>query len=312
MIRRLREIGVLGINRRNARYTLAENPRRLYPLVDDKLATKALCIEAGIPTAGILGKAAMHSEIASLLEPLRGRDDFVLKPARGAMGNGIIVITESDEAGWTTASGRLLVWEDLHYHAAGIVSGLYALGGQPDVAFAEERLRIHPSLSEVSHRGVPDIRVVVHRGVPVMAMTRLPTRGSSGKANLHQGAVGAGIALDSGRTTHAVIRDELIERHPDTGVPVVGLEIPLFAEALDVAVAASDLTGLGYTGADIVIDATRGPLVLELNARPGLSIQIANQAGLIPRLEAVQRVATRGMEREERIELGRSIARGCA
>ena len=36
----LRREGILGINGRNARYTLKANPRRLYPLVDDKLRTK--------------------------------------------------------------------------------------------------------------------------------------------------------------------------------------------------------------------------------------------------------------------------------
>ncbi len=47
--RRLRETGVLGINERNADYTLAWNKRHLYPLVDDKLRTKRLAQRAGIP-----------------------------------------------------------------------------------------------------------------------------------------------------------------------------------------------------------------------------------------------------------------------
>jgi len=38
---------------------------------------------------------------------------------------------------------------------------------------------------------------------------------------------------------------------------------------------------------DIVLDHKDGPKVLEINARPGLNIQIANQAGLRPRLEKV-------------------------
>ena len=49
MIAALRRLGVLGINRRNVDYTMAWNQRRLYPLVDDKLTTKRLCQEAGIP-----------------------------------------------------------------------------------------------------------------------------------------------------------------------------------------------------------------------------------------------------------------------
>ena len=45
---------------------------------------------------------------------------------------------------------------------------------------------------------------------------------------------------------------------------------------------------MGYLGVDIVIDATAGPLMLELNARPGLNIQIANQEGLVHRLRSVE------------------------
>jgi hypothetical protein len=49
-----------------------------------------------------------------------------------------------------------------------------------------------------------------------------------------------------------------------------------------------ELTGLGYQGADFVLDASKGPLLLELNARPGLNVQIANRAGLLPRLKLVE------------------------
>ncbi len=52
------------------------------------------------------------------------------------------------------------------------------------------------------------------------------------------------------------------------------------------------MTGLGYQGIDIVLDREQGPLILELNARPGLNIQIANRAGLHKRLTAIE--ANRG------------------
>ncbi|HAI68112.1 MAG TPA: alpha-L-glutamate ligase-like protein, partial [Gammaproteobacteria bacterium] len=48
-IKQLSTNGVLGINKRNADYSLHYNPRRLYPLVDDKLYTKQLAKKAGIP-----------------------------------------------------------------------------------------------------------------------------------------------------------------------------------------------------------------------------------------------------------------------
>ncbi|MRR31196.1 alpha-L-glutamate ligase-like protein, partial [bacterium] len=50
-----------------------------------------------------------------------------------------------------------------------------------------------------------------------------------------------------------------------------------------------EMTGLGYLGVDLVIDRDRGPLLLELNARPGLAIQLANRHGLRTRLDQVDR-----------------------
>jgi alpha-L-glutamate ligase-like protein len=178
----------------------------------------------------------------------------------------------------------------------------------------EERLETHPALASLRDDGVPDIRVIVYRGVPVMCMMRMPTRISDGRANLHQGAVGIGIDLVSGRAIHAMLRGHRIERSPDTGVPILGLLVPDFDVVLRTAVAASDQTGLGYVGADVVLDARLGPVILELNARPGLQIQLANRAGLLPRLEAVDaRLGPQGappveLSLEERIQLGRSIA----
>jgi alpha-L-glutamate ligase-like protein len=306
--RRLREAGVLGLNGRNALYTLRWNPRRLYPLVDDKLATKRLCEAAGIPAPKLLAVAHHHYELRRLLAEVETHESFVLKPARGAMGNGIVVVVGRRGDRFVRSGGRELSREAFLYHAAGIISGLYSLAGQSDVAMVEERLEAHPALAALCTDGVPDVRVIVYRGYPVMSMTRLPTAASGGRANLHQGAIGAGIDLATGRTHRAILRGRAVEQNPDTGVPVVGCAIPAWERVLETAVRATDQTGLGYVGADVVVDATRGPMILEMNARPGLAIQLANGAGLLHRLEAVDALA--GVQRplHERIELGRESA----
>ena len=314
MIAALRRLGVLGINRRNVDYTMAWNQRRLYPLVDDKLTTKRLCQEAGIPVPKRLAVAETHFASRRLLGLLEGIPAFVLKPARGAMGNGILVLEQRDGRLWRGA--RPYAREDFEYHAAGIISGLYSLAGHVDVAMVEERLETHPLLAPLRDDGVPDIRVIVYRGVPVMCMMRMPTRLSDGRANLHQGAVGIGIDLVSGVAIYAMIRGRRIDRSPDTGKPIVGLQLPDFDLVLHTAVAATDQTGLGYVGADVVLDAALGPVILELNARPGLAIQLANRAGLLPRLDAVdarlgpQDAPLPSLALEERIALGRGIAAG--
>ncbi|NNL87113.1 MAG: alpha-L-glutamate ligase-like protein [Myxococcales bacterium] len=310
LLRTLRRAGILGVNRRNRDYLLRCNERRLFPLVDDKLATKSLCERAGIAVPQTLGVAKHHFEIAPLVEKLSSEDSFVIKPARGAMGNGIMVVIGRDGADWRRSGGRTLGRGELAYHAAGIVSGLYALGGHQDVAFAEERLVAHPALRELGDAGVPDLRVIVYRGVPVMAMTRIPTRSSGGRANLHQGAIGIGVDLGTGRTVHAVRHNRTLRRNPDGGELLLGQVIPHFGRALGIAVAATDETGLQYVGADVVVDERFGPVILELNARPGLSIQVANRAGLLPRLDAVDARLDPDATRAERVLLGREIGRG--
>ncbi|UCF68937.1 MAG: alpha-L-glutamate ligase-like protein [Acidobacteriota bacterium] len=309
IFRQLHDAGVLGINRRNGSYTLKWNKRRFYPLVDDKLQTKRLCREAGLPVPKLLAVAHHHFQLAHLLDQVADRDDFVLKPVHGAMGNGIVVVVGRDGDALVRASGKRMNASEFRYHAAGIISGLYALGGQPDQAMVEERLIVHPLFRDIATNGVPDVRVVVFRGVPVMAMTRLPTADSGGRANLHQGAIGAGIDLVTGRTTYAVRHNRPCSRNPDSNRDVLGVEIPHFETILEIAVRATDRTNLGYVGADLVLDEQRGPVILELNARPGLAIQIANRAGLMPRLDAIERTWQAGRSVEERVALGRDVAR---
>lgn len=301
----LANLGILGINRRNVDVINRLNARKAFPLVDDKLETKALCRRAGIPTPGVLAKARNHFELRRLSNELDQLRDFVMKPARGAMGNGIVVITGREDPYFIKASGRKMHKKRLLNQASSILAGLYALGGNEDAVIVEERLIVHPELAKASFRGVPDARVIVYRGYPIMAMVRLPTRSSDGRANLHQGAVGLGVDVASGRGTRAIVSDKQVITHPDTGERLVGMPIPNFAEVLDIAVKAADETGLGYLGADVVVDAERGPMLLELNARPGLSIQVCNEAGLLPRMARIDREVGVPRTREERIAWSR-------
>jgi len=288
VLNKLLQLGVLGINRRNSRYLLRYNPRSLYPLVDDKLQTKRLAEKVGTAVPELYGVVEIHRQIRDLPKLLAEHSDFVVKPSRGSGGDGIVVIVGRSKNGYKKANGTILGTEELGHHVANILSGMYSLGGQADVALIEYRVRSHPVFDPISYQGVPDIRVIVFMGVPVMAMVRLPTRQSDGKANLHQGALGAGIDIATGRTLTAVLGTGLVADHPDTDNPVSDLEIPYWDELLLLSARCWELTGLGYQGADFVLDASKGPLLLELNARPGLNVQIANRAGLVPRLEFVE------------------------
>ena len=291
-VRQLREAGVLSMNRRNAEYIMPCNPRSAFPLVDDKVLTKRLAESHGIPTPPLYLVIEHHGEIGGLSAALGDHREFVVKPARGAAGSGIVLIVDRNLEGFVKASGEVITPEDLAYHISGILSGIYSLEGLEDRAIVEGLIHPHPVFATVTYRGVPDIRIVVYRRVPVMAMARLPTRASDGKANIHLGALGAGIDIGTGTTLTAVHRSNVVTHHPDTANAISGIHVPYWKEMLLMAAQAPDMTGLDYLGVDVLIDRDRGPVLLELNARPGLAVQLANRGGLWARLQQVDRAPT--------------------
>ncbi len=286
--RRLRELGVLGINARNAAYILDQNPRRLFPLVDDKLVMRDLCVRIGVPTPKVYSVIAYPWMLRHLQKTLGGLDDFVVKPNHGSAGRGVLVIVSRDGSRYIRHNGESLSLEELRQHLSSILSGMYSLGGHPDQAILQQRIRIHPAFEPLSYKGIPDIRVVLFKNEPAMAMLRLPTLASNGRANLHQGGIGTGVDLDTGITNHAVLYNRAVTLHPDTHVSVVGMQVPSWPQVLDMSRKVSREVGLGYVGVDIVVDAEEGPMLLEANARPGLAIQIANNKGLLQRLEEIE------------------------
>jgi len=288
LARALKKKGVMAINRRNAEYILPHNPRRLYPLVDDKLRTKEIAQKSGIAVPELYGVIEVEGQVRDLPEMIKNHQAFVIKPAHGSGGEGILVIDGKIGGKYRKHDGLIITGDEVSHYIFNLLSGLYSLGGQPDRALVEYRVRHDPIFEPVSYRGVPDIRIILFLGVPVMSMVRLPTRMSDGKANLHQGAIGAGVDMATGVTLSGVWKNELVHEHPDTGNPVTGIAIPGWDGLLELAARCYELTGLGYLGVDIVLDRDKGPLILELNARPGLSIQIANKAGILLRLDLVE------------------------
>ncbi len=304
----LRKTGIIGLNERNVKYVSEFNPRRLHRLVNNKIETKALALRAHIPVPALLGTIESGRDIGNLAKIVEGATGFVIKPAQGAQGNGILVIDGPVAGGWRLANGRRITKDRIRFHVNNIMSGMYSLGGQPDIAMVEYRVNFDPLFDDVSFKGVPDIRIIVLKGFAVAAMVRLPTADSDGKANLHKGGVGVGVDLPTGITTTAMQYDRPIDLHPDTGQSLSGIQIPNWDDVLLMAARAYDVTGLGYLGVDVVLDRDKGPLLLELNARPGISIQIANGAGLRTNLEAIaKRQDDKVLTAEKRIALSKEM-----
>ncbi len=301
--RLLKRQGIVGMNARNFDYVLSKNKRELYPLVDDKMETKRIAIEEGLAVPELICCLNYNHQIKELHEVLKQHKQFVVKPAKGCAGKGILVIVDRNEKGFVKASGAIVPEIEFNRHVGGILTGMYSLGGVPDKAMFEKLVEFTDTFEGYTFQGVPDMRVIIYRGYPVMAMTRLSTKVSDGKANLHQGAVGLGLDIVTGKGIQAVQFNKLITHHPDTGKSFDGLNIPDWDTILRLSAMSYDITGLGYLGADIVLDKKHGPLILELNARPGLSIQIANGHGLGKRLAYIDSIHKKRRNLEERIAI---------
>jgi alpha-L-glutamate ligase-like protein len=295
---------ILGMNSRNLEFIRPYNLKKAKRLADDKLLSKKILSKNNIAVPKMIAKIRSYEELESF-DWNTLPESFALKPNRGFGGEGILIVygkKKNSTDTWIKADRSKITIDDLKAHILNILDGSYSLSNTPDIAFFEERLLLLKLFKPYSFKGIPDIRVIVYNKVPVMAMLRLPTKDSEGKANLQQGAIGVGIDLATGTTTTAVQgKTKIIEYIPGTRMLLSGIKIPHWKDILTLAVRAQEISGLGFLGADIAIDKERGPVILELNARPGLSIQIANLAGLKERLERVKGLKIKTLEKGVRV-----------
>ena len=292
---------ILTKNERNKVY-LRKNTPKGRAIADSKYRTKKLLAKKGVGVPTLIARFKNEKDLISFRwEDLDG--NFVIKPESGYGGEGIIIIRKRGKwAGeWQKMSGEKITTQDLQLHCQEVLVGKYSLHSMPDTVLVEERIKIHPLFLALTRSGTPDIRVIVYNKVPVMAMLRVPTEKSGGKANLHQGAIGLGIDLATGITTFGVERGAPIYRIYDYNKKkkrkVNGIKIPFWKEVLETAVKCQlAIPSLGFVGVDVVLDKELGPEILEVNARPGLSIQLCNKAGLKNRMEKVDEIEVRGVD----------------
>lgn len=291
---------ILGINQRNLSFIRRLNPQKYKKYADDKLLTKRVLGKKKIKTPELF-KIIRTKQQLDYINWNALPKSFVVKPNRGTHGSGIIVFygKKKGRLEWIMPNMDTMNVEAVKLHVMDILDGKYSIDGKQDVAFFEERVSNHPILKPYAYRGIPDIRVIVYNSYPIMAELRLPTRESKGTANLHAGGIGVGIDIGSGVTTTAIHRkgfdligdryDSIEETLDEPRLPLRGLKIPHWEKVLELSVKSQQISKLGFVGVDVVIDKEKGPMILELNARPGLAIQLANQEGLLERITQVQR-----------------------
>jgi alpha-L-glutamate ligase-like protein len=296
---------ILGLNARTLLFSYRYNSSRARSIAKSKLLTKKILRRAGIPVPDTYKIFKTPYDIENFSwEDLPA--SFVIKPSRGLGGEGIIVVKKKESKdSWVTTTRKRLTVDDLKLHTLDILEGAYALDDVPDYAFIEEYVGRHKVFRKYAYRGTPDIRIIVFNKIPTMAMLRLPTSESGGRANLHQGAIGVGVDIATGITTYGIWHGEPIKYKPGTKRKLHGIKIPHWDEILSLSVAASEVSGLGFLGADIVIHPEKGPMILELNSEPGLEIQLANQAGLRKRLERVEDIVV--LDREHAVKIAKTL-----
>jgi len=298
---------ILGMNARNLSYIKPYNYRKWVKLVDNKIKFKKVLQQNNIPTPKLIASIKSYEKLNNF-DYTKLPKSFVLKPTSGFGGEGIVVIfgehkkkTADGERQWVKTKGVKLSETMIHNHISNILDGTYSRTNSPDIAFFEERIKLNKSFKHLAYKGIPDIRVIVFNRIPVMAMIRIPTKESDGKANLHQGGIGVGIDMATGVTTNAIMREKFIDTIPGTRINLAGIRIPYWNTILEIAIRTADVTNLGFTGVDIAIDRDAGPVVLEANARPGLAIQIANLAPLKERLQKVKGLKVKTIKRAIRL-----------
>lgn len=274
---------VLSINNRNLGYVYPNNKRVHFPMANDKLLCKKILSGVGVSVPETKYSYGYFYELRNIHLDLEKLNDFVIKPANGSGGNGIVVITHRIDEKWISAGGREYTLEDIKKHISDIIFGAFS-HDMMDHAIIEERIIQHEMINSICNLGLSDIRVILYKDQPVSAMARIPTSSSDGKANLHQGAIALGIDIMTGVSIHAIKDGESITFHPDSNKNVIGLLIPYWKETILMAIKAAESVPLKYLGVDIAIT-NSGVTMIEINARPGIEIQNANDRPMREQLE---------------------------
>ena len=275
---------IVGVNARNRLLIYPNNPRKDFVWANDKMLTKEFLKEHNIAHPQVYAVIETIGKIAPQWEEMNKYEALAIKPANGKGGGGIIVLKKSEKGVWSSPSGKTYSFREIHRHIANIIFGIYSFG-RNDKAIIEYCIHSHPFLTNIYHDGVPDVRIITYHGTPVMAMMRFPTKDSDGKANLHQGAIGVSVDIKTGKMGKGYDYRSYISNHPDSGVMFEGQEIPYWNEMMKMSKDIANSFPLKYIGIDIVLDKTYGPLVMELNARPGIEIQNVNQTGILEMLK---------------------------
>lgn len=205
------------------------------------------------------------------------------KPISSSLSLGTIGILSADAAAGTLAlsNGRTLEAKTL---AADIVANF------ADGYLFQDMLQPAAGLAAIGVTHVATARFYTLNtgtGAKVFrAALKLPIGANMADNYWRDGNVLAAVDYDTGRilrasSGHGPAQVE-VERHPVSGAPIVGFELPHWREAAATVTAAADTLGeLPFIGWDVALTDT-GPVIVELNDSPDISLpQMAERRGVM-------------------------------
>ena len=291
---------ILGLNYRNLKLQVF-NKKDAVNFANNKLKTKHFFSVRGIPVPKLMGIFKDREDV-NKFDFANLNKDFVIKPNQGSEGKGIIPFKERKGDKFITVSNKEYTINELKNHIINITQGIYN-NGYKDIAFFEQRIKNSPELNKITYKGLPDVRVFCYNQIPIMAMLRVPTKESEGRANLAENAMAIGINLSNGEPNYYYYKGKISKKDPINKNPIK--KIPNFIRVLQVAVKCAQLSKLKLVGCDIAFNEKNEPCLIEINARPGLKIQLANKDSLKERINKIKDLKPKSIN--ESIEIAMSI-----
>lgn len=265
------------VGRTGSRYWPFENNYFKYTVtLSDKYVQKTLIHGFGLPTSklitsiGEIYEIRTQGQLNSFLDEVNS--DIALKPIDGAGGERILVL--SRRLGHFLAGNKQYSNEMIWNHVRRNLKGGFLV---------EERVKNAASLSTIYPLSLNTFRVVtIKTKDQIWHLGGCVLKFGSGGSQVDNSEDDIQVAVDeNGMTVSAYWRDKAITHHPDTGMPLVGIELEEYKEIIGLALKASEkFCFMGTIGWDIALS-DRGPLIIEGNTKWSTEYQIPMGRGYI-------------------------------
>ncbi len=261
---------------------------RLQDVINNKFTTHLLFRSIDVPTTELLGvywRGAVHrfpaedrTPLPEYLTSLHDEQRVFFKPLTGAEGKRILSIRRVGDK--FRMNGEM--------HDLETVQEAIEVGKRPLVV--ETGVEQHPAQRALFAETTNTIRLLTmldledRQPFVAVAVQRIGTRRSGHVDNWSQGGLSARVDVATGRLGPATWLPEdgvdsltWFPRHPETGAPIEGAQVPFWEETLETVLHASRiLSFMEYVGWDVIISPD-GPVILEANINSGMNVLQVHQ-----------------------------------